>query len=203
MRSTRIIPCSHLSLWLLVMTSVSVSSQITSCRDTKTNNIIDQSSTLSTDDKKKIGWRVSLVIRGGEFWPGWGLCETPGDFGGWRTAGAPHRYWTQARVDCRLVGGNCQAPRTLKDTPEMKSILKQKKQTNQNWHLYKGRSLTGCRCTCSFFILSCGCWRHCWWRHCWWRFELCISAALVHTTECDPGIQDVKQGDFCETGNMI
>lgn len=57
------------------------------------------------------------------FWPGWGLYETPGGFDGWRTAAAPHRYWTRARDDCRLVGGNCGAPRTPKGTPEMKTIL--------------------------------------------------------------------------------
>lgn len=60
----------------------------------------------------------------------------------------------------------------------------------------RGRSITGCSPTCSFFILSRGCWRHCWC-----GFRLGFSAAFIHATKGDPGIQNMKQGDFCEKGN--
>lgn len=60
----------------------------------------------------------------------------------------------------------------------------------------KGRSITGCSPTCSFFIPCCRCWRHCWR-----GFHLGFSAAFIHATKGDPGIQNVEQGDFCEKGN--
>ena len=56
-------------------------------------------------------------------WPGPRLGETPGDSGGWRTAGAPRRCWTQACVGCLLAGGNWQAPQTLKDTLKTEAVL--------------------------------------------------------------------------------
>lgn len=138
-------------------------------------------------------WGLCLL-----YWPGQGLYETPGDFDGWHTAATLRRYWTQGCVDCRLVDGNWGAPRTLKDTPEMETILKgQTKKLRKTFTDMTGRSLTGCsRPTCSFFILSCGCGRHCWR-----GLHLGFSAAFIHAAKGDPGIQNVKQGDFCEKGN--
>lgn len=59
----------------------------------------------------------------GLFWPGREVYKTPGDSDGWRTAATLRRYWTQGCVDCHPVGGNWRAPRTLKDTPGMETIL--------------------------------------------------------------------------------
>lgn len=140
------------------------------------------------------------------FWPGLGLCETPGDSDGWHTAKALRHCWTPVRVDCLLGGDSWQAPQTLKGTLETEAVLIEQKAKEKQLRnhisatifilyavILNGKSV--CSSTCSFFILSWGCWRGCWRWVC-----LVFSTAFIDITKSNPGIQHMKQGNFCKRG---